>query len=123
MPELDIPNATETTTDSGESTTNQPRSFWHKFEGKEVVVQLREGVLYATVDYPNLLRQHPDPKAPMGTPYPTQFIRGILRVLEDRGSPHLRLCVETDVKGSLGHMMVLNVLFHPDDTAFVTIAE
>lgn len=121
MPELDIPDEIETTPAPGEPTANQPRSFWHKFEGKEVLVQLRDGILYATVDYPNLLRRHPDPSAPPGTPYPAQFIRGMLRVLEDRGS--IRLCVETDVKGNLGHMMVLNVLLHPDDTAFVTIAE
>lgn len=106
------------TEEKKETTENQPFDWWKQFDGKPVVIQLRPGVEYIGVTYPNQPLISPNPEGGMNV-HSAPFLRGELKI---KGSGQdFRLSVLTGDPDPNKPNVMFEVLLHPDDTVFVTV--
>jgi hypothetical protein len=103
-----------------ESSENKSFEWWKQFEGKPVVIQLRPGVEYIGVTYPNqpVITQTPDGHVNV---HSVPFLSGELKT---HGSgADFRLALITGDPNPNNPNVRFEVLLHPDDTAFVTVPQ
>lgn len=109
---------TEENKEARESTEERPFEWWKQFEGKPVVIQLRPGVEYIGVTYPNQPLVSQNPNGGMNV-HSAPFLRGELRTHGTHQD--FRLSVLTGDPDPNKPNVMFEVLLHPDDTAFVTV--
>jgi hypothetical protein len=92
-----------------------PPSWWVGYEGKPVAIQLREGLSYIGVSYPNdfLINEN-------GQVMAVPILKGILQGAK-RDGDDVRLIIRTqDPKHARGHV---DIVIHPGDVGFATFPE
>jgi len=94
----------------------KPFSWWQKYAGKPVLIQLREGLSWIGVTSPN------DPVMNgEGQIVSIPFLKGTLGV--EGEAQDFRLVVDTLDPNPNNPHVKMKIMLHPDDAAFVTVVE
>lgn len=111
--------------EQADPTSGKPLSWWHRFHGQPVMVQLRYGIEYMLVTAPNEPVIHPqaeqlkaEGKSPLAH---IPVINGILHV--EGNEDDFRLIVRTREPDPNKPPHIMNIVLHPDDASFITICE
>jgi hypothetical protein len=91
-------------------------SWWYKYDGKPVFVQLREP--YVGVTYPNAPVMRQTDSGPDVICIP--FLRGVLRVRPDASGSGLLLIVETSDPNPANENCTAEIVLHPEDVLYCT---
>lgn len=100
----------------GTEAAYKPFLWWSKYEGKAVLIQLREGLTYIGVTSPNdpIINQD-------GQVVSIPFLKGKLTV--EGEAQDFRLIINTADPNPNNPNVKMKIMLHPDDAAFVTVVE
>jgi hypothetical protein len=112
------PEKQDETTEVRSTQPRLPSTWWKEFVGKPVAIQLRDGLAYFGVTYPNDFLIDPEKNAPVATP----LLKGMLqRAVQD--GDDVRLVLQTTDPDPGKPRVKAYIVIHPGDVGFATFMD